>query len=263
MTAGSVTDAIVLAAIEERQMTETIRVIFFDLGDTLGSAVLSPPPMHLVAFDAYPFVFQLLSDLRHQGLRLGIISNTGDDGRETVDAVLRAASIVDCFEPGLRLYSHDIGLTKDSPRIFTKAAELAGLAASPQRCLFVGEDSSERAFALSAGMRACPHPLLVGEVLASETLRYVRVTAPAAQVRRAHDLLRPHAFVPVHVADRNGRVVYGITSQRTAGELANMLLTVDLLGSPDAPNGSDLYLLRDDLAKRSGFVSSDGAARRF
>src|SRR6476659_5167002 len=99
--------------------------------------------------------------------------------------------------------------------------------------------------------------------LAGETLRYVRVTAPAAQVRTAHDLLRPHAFVPVHVADRNGRVVYGITSQRTAGELANMLLTVDLLGSPDAPNGSDFYLLRDDLAKQSGFGSSDGAARRF
>jgi len=37
-------------------MPETIRVIFFDLGDTLGSAVLSPPPVHLVAFDAYPFV---------------------------------------------------------------------------------------------------------------------------------------------------------------------------------------------------------------
>jgi Zn-dependent M28 family amino/carboxypeptidase len=244
-------------------VSERAEVIFFDLGDTLGSAVLSSPPVHLVAFDVHPFVSQLLSDLQHQGLRLGVISNTGDDGRETVDAVLRAAGIVDGFEPGLRLYSHDIGLTKDSPRIFTRAAELAGLAASPQRCLFVGEDSAERAFALAAGMGACPHALPVGEVLASETLRYVRVTAPAAQVRTAHDLLRPHAFVAVHVADRNGRVVYGITSQRTAGELANMLLKVDLLGSPDAPNGSDLYLLRDDLAKQSGFGSSDGAARRF
>ena len=44
-------------------MPETIRVIFFDLGDTLGSAVLSPSPVHLVAFDAYPFVAGLLSDL--------------------------------------------------------------------------------------------------------------------------------------------------------------------------------------------------------
>jgi FMN phosphatase YigB (HAD superfamily) len=110
-------------------VSERAEVIFFDLGDTLGSAVLSSSPIHLVAFDVYPFVSQLLSDLQHQGIRLGIISNTGDDGRETVDAVLRAAGIVDYFEPGLRLYSHDIGLTKDSPRIFTKAAELAGLPA--------------------------------------------------------------------------------------------------------------------------------------
>src|SRR5580765_5611071 len=71
-------------------VSERAEVIFFDLGDTLGSAVLSSPPLHLVAFDVYPFVSQLLSDLQHQGIRLGIISNTGDDGREMVDAVLRA-----------------------------------------------------------------------------------------------------------------------------------------------------------------------------
>ena len=132
------------SAIGRYPVSEKAEVIFFDLGDTLGSAVLSSPPIHLVAFDVYPSVSQLLSDLQHRGIRLGIISNTGDDGRETVDAALRAAGIVNYFEPGLRLYSHDIGLTKDSPRIFTKAAELARLAASPQHCLFVGEDSAER-----------------------------------------------------------------------------------------------------------------------
>src|SRR5215831_19931806 len=90
MTAGSVTDRHSSRS-EERQMPETIRVIFFDLGDTLGSAVLSPSPVHLVAFDAYPFVAGLLSDLQGKELRLGIISNTGDDGRPTVDAVLSAS----------------------------------------------------------------------------------------------------------------------------------------------------------------------------
>ena len=97
-------------------MPETIRVIFFDLGDTLGSAVLSPSPVHLVAFDAYPFVAGLLSDLQDKGLRLGIISNTGDDGRPTVDAVLNASGILDYFNPILRIYSRDVGLTKNSPR---------------------------------------------------------------------------------------------------------------------------------------------------
>lgn len=147
-------------------MSEAIDVIFFDLGDTLGSAELSAPPLHLVRFDVFPFVPQLLPDLRRQGLRLGIISNTGNDGRETVDSVLRSAGVVDQFEPDLRLYSHDIGLIKDSPRIFAKAAELAGLGTSPRRCMFVGEDSTERAFALAAGMRVCPHPLKIADVLA-------------------------------------------------------------------------------------------------
>src|SRR5262249_32942086 len=35
------------------------------------------------------------------------------------------------------------------------------------------------------------------------------------------------------------------------------------LGEPEAPNGCDLYLLRDDMAKQSGFGSPAGAARRF
>ena len=244
-------------------MPETIRVIFFDLGDTLGSAVLSPSPVHLVAFDAYPFVAGLLSDLQGKGLRLGIISNTGDDGRPTVDAVLNASGILDYFDPILRIYSRDVGLTKNSPAIFSRAAELAGFAESPQRCLFVGEDATERGFAIEARMRVCPHPLLIEEALANESLRYVRITAPAARVREAYALLRQRAFVSLHVAERGGRVVYGITSQRVAAELANLLLQVDLLGEPDAPNGSDLYLLRDDMAKQSGFGSPAGAARRF
>src|SRR5258706_16364248 len=109
------------SAIGRYPVSERAEVIFFDLGDTLGSAVLSSPPIHLVAFDVYQFVSELLSDLQRQGIRLGIISNTGDDGRETVDAVLRAASIVDCFATRLRLYSHDISLTKDSRRCIVVA----------------------------------------------------------------------------------------------------------------------------------------------
>ena len=69
--------------------------------------------MHLVAFDAYQFAAGLLADLQHEKLRLGIISNTGNDGKTTVNSVLKAAGILDYFDPDLRLYSHDIGLTKD------------------------------------------------------------------------------------------------------------------------------------------------------
>jgi len=32
----------------------TIKSIFFDIGDTLGTAVLSPPPVRLVRVDLFP-----------------------------------------------------------------------------------------------------------------------------------------------------------------------------------------------------------------
>jgi hypothetical protein len=34
----------------------TIKSIFFDIGDTLGTAVLSPPPVQLVRVDLFPYV---------------------------------------------------------------------------------------------------------------------------------------------------------------------------------------------------------------
>ena len=44
-------------------------------------------------------------------------------------------------------------MKKDSPAIFRLASKRAGLEASPERCLFVGEDAAERAFAAQAGMK--------------------------------------------------------------------------------------------------------------
>src|SRR5262245_17258926 len=208
-------------------MPETPDVVFFDLGDTLGSPVLSPPPVHLIGFDPFPFARELLAALRAKGFRLGIISNTGSDGKDVIDAVFDTAGILEFFEPALRLYSHDVGLTKNSPAIFRRAAELAGHIAAPQQCLFVGEDAAERGFAVQAGLRVCPHPLLIEEVIAGESSRYVRVTIPPARVPEGYRLLRERAFVPLDVAGPDGRVVYGITSQRAATELVSHLLHVD------------------------------------
>jgi hypothetical protein len=39
------------------------------------------------------------------------------------------------------------------------------LATRSQAWLFVGEDEMECGFAIDAGLQACPHPLLVNEVL--------------------------------------------------------------------------------------------------
>jgi bacterial leucyl aminopeptidase len=115
--------------------------------------------------DLFPYVMALLRSLADRGLRLGIISNTGDMDGASVDAILNKAGIRDFFDASLRLYSKDVGLKKDSPEIFLVAAQRAGLAGMPQACLFVGEDETERGFAIDAGLQARPHPLLVNEVL--------------------------------------------------------------------------------------------------
>lgn len=71
-----------------------IDVIFFDLGDTLGSAVVSAPPPHLVGFNVYPFVPALLRRLSRAPGRLGVISNTGDDGAREVNRVLHDCGLL-------------------------------------------------------------------------------------------------------------------------------------------------------------------------
>jgi bacterial leucyl aminopeptidase len=149
----------------------TIKSIFFDIGDTLATGVFSPPPVRLVRLDLFPYVPALLRSLTDRSLRLGIISNTGDMDGTSVDAILGGAGIRDFFDPALRLYSKDVGLKKNSPEIFRVAAQRAGLAAVPQACLFVGEDETERGFAVAAGLQACPHPLLVNEVLDDQPSR--------------------------------------------------------------------------------------------
>lgn len=241
-----------------------ITAVFFDLGDTLGTPVLSPPPLHLIGFNAFSFGPRILEELKAQGFYLGIISNTGDDPGTTVDQVLAIAGILSFFDEGLRIYSNDVGLEKNSPEIFRQAASRAGLAATPQRCLFVGESAHERDFAAQAGMNVCPHPSLVHEVLAGQHLRFVRITIPPNQASGTwRDVLRQKPLVPLHVSGSHGTVVNAITSQRTVPELMNMRFGVEFLGEPDAPARTQLYILRDDTSAETGFLSDQGEAGRF
>jgi len=141
-----------------------MHAVFFDLGDTLGTPVLSSPPIHLVGFEIFDFTVPVLTDLTlRAGLCLGVISHTGDDDGTAVDAILEKAGIRDFFEPALRIYSRDVGLRKDTPEIFLLAASRAG--ADPHQCLFVGESPAERQVAGSAGFRVADHPLKAREVI--------------------------------------------------------------------------------------------------
>jgi hypothetical protein len=241
----------------------SIAAVFFDLGDTLGTAVVGGSPPRLTGFDVFPYVPGVLTDLKARGLKLGVISNTGNDTGATVNAILAPTGILADLDAGLLVYSGDEGVTKASPEIFRRAAKRAGLDATPARNLFVGEDAHERQVATSAGWRVCPHPLLVGEVLAGQSLRFVRLTVPPAHASgRWREELQKRAFLPMRMSGRGGTTVYGLTSQRVALDLVNMQFGVEFLGEPDLPLTTDLFLLRDDVAARSGFLSPRGEAAR-
>jgi bacterial leucyl aminopeptidase len=154
-----------------------IAAVFFDLGDTLGSAVFSGSPPRLTGFDLFLYTLGIVADLKARGLKLGVISNTGTEKGPAINAVLTPTGLLAHFDTDLLVYSGDepplkdgTPVTKEIAEIFRRAAKRAGLEASPARNLFVGEDADERQVAVSAGWQVCPHPLLVGEMLAGQPL---------------------------------------------------------------------------------------------
>src|SRR5215218_5039189 len=198
---------------------------FFDIGNTLASVRLSPrQPHRLERLDVYPQVSDVLQELRDNGVRLGIVSNIGQETEEDVRRVLEEGQIYDFFEPSLLIYG-----AKDSPEIFRRAAEQAGHSATPERCLYVGENRAERGYALEAGFRVAPHPRLALEVLNGSRLRYVRVTVPVGHrdIDRWREAVLSLPVVPIHVTGENGATVYAIATSGAASQLDDLGFEVD------------------------------------
>jgi bacterial leucyl aminopeptidase len=241
--------------------SQPLSTAFFDIGNTLGSVRLSSrQPPRLERLDVYPQVSDVLQDLRRSGVRLGIISNIGQETEEAVRRVLEEGQIYDFFEPNLLIYGE-----KNSPEIFWHAAERAENAATPERCLYVGEDRDERSYALEAGFRVAPHPRLAMEVLNGKHLRYVRVTVPAKDRRSGgwREAIRDLSVVPIHVTGETGTRVYAIATSGAASRLDDLGFEVDRLGSEDLPLATEVYFLRDDRQTRTGFLVEEGESSRF
>jgi FMN phosphatase YigB (HAD superfamily) len=135
-------------------------VVFFDIGDTLASAVVESG--RVVRLDVFPFVPEVLARLRaaggdHASVRIGLLSNTGDATAAALDALLADAGLRPHLDADLCLFSSVEGLDKSQPAFFTRGQDRSGLPA--RRCLFVGEDERERHVAESAGFLTSPHPL--------------------------------------------------------------------------------------------------------
>jgi bacterial leucyl aminopeptidase len=236
-------------------------VAFFDIGDTLGSARLSPrPPHRLERLDIYPQVPDVLQELRENGVRLGIVSNIGQEPEENVRRVLEEGQIYDFFDSRVLIYG-----AKDSPEIFRHAAEQAGHSTTPERCLYVGENREERGYALEAGFRVAPHSRLALEVSKGSRLRYIRVTVPVGHRDsdrwREEILSRP--VVPIDVTGENGTTLYAIATSDAASQLDDLGFEVLRLGSEDLPLATEVYFLRDERQTRTGFLVEEGESRGF
>jgi FMN phosphatase YigB (HAD superfamily) len=138
------------------------KVVFFDLGDTLGVPRLDSAGV-LAAFVPFPFVPEILARMKLEA-RLGVLSNTPAEATvASMSALLSAAAILTHFDPTLLAFSSVEGMDKTQRAFFALAAARAGVAVG--RCIFVGESDAERNVAKSAGMSTAFHPLHAFEML--------------------------------------------------------------------------------------------------
>ncbi|MGL5942864.1 MAG: M20/M25/M40 family metallo-hydrolase [Waterburya sp.] len=242
----------------------TTPVVFFDIGHTLGIPKISPPLYRLEELDIYPYIPNLLQQLKNNELKMGIISNTGHETEDCMKRVLEEADIYGFFQPDLLIYSSVVGVSKPSPEIFRLAAKRAGYTDEPKNCLFVGEDSKERKVAHDLGWRVIPHPILVEDVLNGNRLRYIRVTVSVEQSNNAwRATIRNLSVVPLYVTGEKGNQVYAIATTSSIPTLIDLGFRVDLLGSEGDPLTTEVYLLRDDRQTRTGFLNPQGQSRSF
>jgi FMN phosphatase YigB (HAD superfamily) len=134
-----------------------ILCVFYDIGGTLGTPRIVGG--HLAGITLLPEVLTRLEAARKTGVRLGVISNTGNESAKTIDDALAAVGLLSFFPEPLRIYSSVVGITKSNPAIFLHAAKAAGL--SSGNCLYVGEDAAERQVATQAGFRVAADPASV------------------------------------------------------------------------------------------------------
>ena len=240
-------------------------VVFFDIGDTLGFARVSPPPEYLLeGLDVYSYIPSVIKQLKDNNIRLGIISNTGDNPAETVDRVLEEAGLLKFFESNLRIYSAEVGLKKNSPEIFQLAARQAGKSDHPEQCLYVGEDSTERSYAVEAGWHVAPHPILAWDIINGDSIRFVRVSVPANQSQQKwRSQISKLSVVPLNVTGKEGTKVYAIASNNSIMRLDDLGFEVDRLGNVNQPLTKEVYLLRDDRQVRTGFLNPEGQSSSF
>lgn len=125
-------------------------VVFFDIGDTLGTPVFSGGQLSRI--DIFPEALEVVKELFQKNFRVGIISDPGGINTDLIVSLMQDSGIVAYLDAHLWVWG-----AKNNQTIFEQTASLAGVPAGD--CLFVGENSTERSFANGAGFQtvATPH----------------------------------------------------------------------------------------------------------
>ena len=116
-------------------------VVFFDLGNTL-----------VVTKDRswVPGARDAIAQLLKHGVRLGVISNTGNSSRDELAKLLPTDFDWTVFTPKYVILSSEVGPEKPALEIFNIAVKSTGLRAAD--CLFCTEDLTDTLAAQRTGM---------------------------------------------------------------------------------------------------------------
>ena len=105
-------------------MAKKYKFVFFDLGDTLVGN----------ARNWMPDALTVIQGLRARGIKLGIVSNTGNMTRAQLLNVLPVNFDFNLFEPQLIILSSEVHIEKPNVAIFNLAVSRTGSFA--KYCLF-------------------------------------------------------------------------------------------------------------------------------
>jgi HAD superfamily hydrolase (TIGR01549 family) len=140
-------------------------VVFFDIGGTLAEPQWAPDRSHLIGLEVHRGALRTLQTLQLHDIRMGIISNTGTETPTNLLHLLEQSGLLSFFAAPLLIFSSVVGFEKPHLPIYQLAAMRAGLAACPERCLYVGDTESDREGATQAGWRVASSTTEVESIL--------------------------------------------------------------------------------------------------
>lgn len=234
---------------------------FFDVSSTLAFVLLSADGKQITELAPNPGVHPILRELTDGGVHVGAIFGCGEVPEEEVRAALSKAHLSH-FGDRLLVVPERALMSDIFEGIAASVRKVAGCEGAPR--LFVGTDETMRGMAVRAGFLTAPHAELVYSVLRNDSpLSYLRIKVPAARYGRDWvPTLRAHRVVPLHVTAEllkdAATTIYAIADLRTAAALDDLGFLVDRLGAPGEPQVTSLYLIRDDLQTRHGFLEPGG-----